>query len=533
LRGPDQVSFEDAARNDVAGSPPAGADDREGDRFPARHTLPRDIGSFTGRADVLRDLIDAVEADGEATVIHAIGGMAGVGKTTLAISAAHELADRFPDGQFFVQLHGHAPGLQPVAPTDALASLLMTAGLAAQRIPPELAARMSLWRDHLAGKRVLLLLDDASGSAQVQPLLPGNRRSLVLITSRRHLTALDDAHAISLAALRPDEAADLLIRLAARPGLEADDIAIAEIVRLCGYLPLAVGMLARQLHHHPAWTCARLAADLAAARNRLDLMRAEDVSVSAAFDLSYQDLTEEQRRLFRRLSLHPGPDLDAHAAAALDGTDLAAARRTLAALYDHYLLSEPAQGRYLMHDLTREHALMLATRQDPSSDREQAIGRLLDYYQSATRAADQLMARYGRPRAEARSHPRRPRPGPEVPEMADDIQALSWARAERASLVACLDYATSTGQPARVVALTAGLAALLRYDGPWADAIARHRIALAAAGQVGDRLGEAAALADLGDLQRATGDNPAADVALRRALDLYTDVGGRRAGPIP
>ena len=139
---------------------------------------------------------------------------------------------------------------------------------------------------------------------------------------------------------------------------------MAEIARLCGYLPLAIGMLARQLHHHPAWTPAGLAAELATARDRLELMQAENLSVAAAFDLSYRDLTAGQRRLFRRLGLHPGPDIDAHAAAALDGTSLATARRQLHALYDHHLISEPASGRYRLHDLLREHAQALAATDD-------------------------------------------------------------------------------------------------------------------------------------------------------------------------
>ena len=245
--------------------------------------------------------------------IHAIGGMAGVGKTAFAVHAAHRLAGRFPDGQFFLPLHAHTPGQRPVDPADALASLLLTAGVGARQIPPGLQARAGRWRDYLAGKKVLLLLDDAASHEQVTPLLPGTGGSLVLITSRRHLTALADAAAISLDTLAPEEAAALLARLAGRPGLGAGDGPAGEITRLCGYLPLAIGMLARQLHHHPAWDAAGLAAELAEAAGRLELMVAENLSVAAAFDLSYQDLTDGQQRLFRRLGVHPGTDIDAYA----------------------------------------------------------------------------------------------------------------------------------------------------------------------------------------------------------------------------
>ena len=300
-------------------------------------TLPRDIASFIGRGAELRQLfrdLASRSADGGVVGISAIGGMAGIGKTTLAVHAAHQLADRFPDAQLFLPLHAHTPGQRPVDPADALASLLLAAGIGARQIPPGVEARSARWRDHLAGKKVLLVLDDATGHEQVRPLLPGTAGSLVLITSRRRLTALEDAAVISLDTLAPDEASELMVRLAGRAGIRAGDGGIAEVARLCGYLPLAIGMLARQLHHHPAWTPAGLAAELAAARDRLELLHAENLSVAAAFNLSYQDLTAGQRQLFRRLGVHPGPDIDAHAAAALDGTSLATARRHLAALYD-------------------------------------------------------------------------------------------------------------------------------------------------------------------------------------------------------
>jgi hypothetical protein len=264
----------------------------------------------------------ATAAGGGVVGIHAIDGMAGIGKTTFAVHVAHRLADSFPDGQFFLPLHAHTAGQRPVDPADALASLLLTAGVPAAQIPPGLEARAGRWRDQVAGKKILLLLDDAAGHEQVRPLLPGTPESLVLVTSRRRLAALEDATVISLDSLPPGEAAELLARLAARPGLRPDDAAVAEITRLCGYLPLAIGMLASQLRHHPAWTASQLAGGLAAAKDRLAVMHAENLSVAAAFDLSYADLTPGSQRLFRRLGLVPGPDFDAHAAAALDGTGL-------------------------------------------------------------------------------------------------------------------------------------------------------------------------------------------------------------------
>ncbi len=490
----------------------------------ATRTLPRDIAAFTGRQAELAQLMGtlaSMTASGGVVGIHAIGGMAGVGKTTFAVHAAHRLARNFPDGQFFLPLHGHTPGRQPVDPGDALASLLLTAGVPAAQIPPGVEARMALWRGRLAGRQLLLVLDDAVGSEQVLPLLPGAHGSLVLVTSRRHLSALDDAKTISLDILPPDEAAGLLVRLADRPGLSPADPAVRKITRLCGCLPLAIGMLARQLHHHPVWSLAGRAAELSAAQDRLELMATENLSVTAAFNLSYEDLTPEQQRLFRRLGLHPGTDIDGYAAAALDGAGLATARRGLEALYDHYLLTELAHGRYRLHDLVGAHARSLADRLDPDGDRELATARLLDYYQHTTAVADALLARQARPAAAAPAIPAA------VRVLAGPVQALAWVRAERASLLACLDQVTGTGQHARIIALTAGVAALLSHDGPWAEAITRHATALRAARHLGDRLGQAGALNNLADVRRLTGDVSGAARDLEEALGIHRDLGDR------
>ena len=518
LSGSALVEFEVAARGHVIPR-------RGGGRGPAAatRTLPRDVASFTGRRHELKALTDAVAGAGGAVSIHAIGGMAGVGKTAFALHAAHALADRYPGGQVFLPLHGHTPGRQPASPADALASLLLTIGVPAGQIPADTEARTGFWRDRAARRPLLLVLDDAADSEQVRPLLPGAGGNVVLVTSRRRLTALEDATAISLDTLRPGEAAELFVRLAVRPGLSSAEPGVREITQLCGFLPLAIGMVARQLYHHPAWTIAGRAAELSAAVDRLGQLATENLSAAAAFDLSYQDLTAEQQRLFRRLALHPGTDIDAYAAAALDGTGLTAARQGLEALYEHYLLAEPAPGRYRMHDLIAEHAAALAAHFDPADDRMRAAGRLRDYYQHVAALAEALI------RNEIRAAPGSTvgTAPAAVPVLGDGEQALAWLRAERASLLACLDQATATGQHARVIALTAGLVSLLFRNGLWDEAISRHAAAIQAAQQTGDAPGRAAALTELGDLRQATGDTRGAARDLDEALGIWQNLGNR------
>ena len=488
----------------------------------ATRTLPRDTVSFTGRQGELTRLLEALApvASGAAVGIHAIDGMAGVGKTTLAVHAAHRLADSFPGGQFFLPLHGHTPGQRPVDPADALASLLLTAGLSAEQIPPGLEDRAARWRDHVAGKKVLLLLDDAAGHEQVRPLLPGGAGSLVLITSRRRLAALDDAAQVSLDTLAPADAATLLARLAARASVSSDDAAIRELTRLCGYLPLAIGMLGSQLRNHPTRTAEGLSAELAAARDRLSLMYAENLSVGAAFDLSYADLNPGQQSLFRQLGLVPGPSVDAYAAAALAGVGLATARRHLDELYDQHLIAETGSGRFELHDLLREHARALAATEDPAV-LDQAAGRLLDYYLHGALAAGRHFSPW------ASTYRRTPPGDPPAdgPHLAALPAAAAWLEAERANLTAAADYAVGRGRPSHAIAMAAVLSGFLSARGYYDQSAALHRRALVAAREAGDRLGEANALAELGYLQIESGDHSAALADLTEAAEMFNDLG--------
>jgi transcriptional regulator with XRE-family HTH domain/tetratricopeptide (TPR) repeat protein len=492
----------------------------------ATRTLPRDVGFFTGREAELAQLIGVSPrpmTSGDAVIIYAVGGMAGIGKTALAVHAAHRLAAEFPDGQIFLPLHGHTPGQAPIEPEQALASLLQSAGVAVEHIPQGLETRVRLWRDYLAGRRFLIVLDDAVGHDQVRPLLPGTAGSLVLITSRRHLTALEDAQAISLDVLPPVKASELMVKLSRRTDIDVNDEAVAELSSSCGYLPLAIGMLARQLHHHPSWTVGSLAASVAAAHDRLGLMHAENLSVAAAFDLSYHNLESGPQRLFRRLGLHPGPGFDAYAAAALDDADLDTTERHLGDLYDHYLVDEPAPGRYLIHDLLGAHARALSAA-DPPAERHSAVDRLLGYYLHTAVGASRHMTS-------------RPPAGPDIrasfqpahsPDLSANADAIGWLDAERVNLYAVTMYAAST-HPEYAIAIPSAIHGYLRHQGRWDQVVTLHDAAIQVARRAQDRAAEANALTDLGDIQLLSSNLVAAITSLTRAVELHRE-GGNSCG---
>jgi tetratricopeptide (TPR) repeat protein len=486
-----------------------------------RCSLPPDTAAFTGRQAELDRITAAVTAaagTGGAVAIQAIGGMPGVGKTALAVHAAHLLKDRFPDRQLFLSLDAHTPGQQPVIPEVALAGLLGAVGVDARYLPGDLEGRTALWRDRMAGQRALVVLDNAASSAQVAPLLPGGEGCLVLVTSRRHLGDLPGAVApVLLEALPPREAREMFTRLAPRAAAGPAGT-VAELAELAGFLPLALSLLARVCAWHPSWTLADLAAET---RARVLTLAAESDCVAAAFEVSYRHLDPAQREFFRRLGLHPGTTLDGYAAAALAGSSLQEASGLLDALHGEGLLTEAGHRRYGMHDLIRRYARDLAAT-DPAPVRDQALDRLLDYYQHTAARAGVILARKSRTPS-----PGRPVQAPPAaaPALSDGTQALDWARAERGSLLACLDQATAAGQHARVVAFTAAMASLLGHDGPWSSAISRHATAVTAARHLGDRLGQAGALTDLADLHRRTGDYQGAAGALEEALAICRPAG--------
>jgi tetratricopeptide (TPR) repeat protein len=502
--------------------PPQAVWSRSASSSGVRHSLPPDAPAFTGREEELNVISASVTqaaGPGRVVAIHAIDGMPGVGKTTLAVHAAHLMRDRFPDRQLFINLGAHTPGQDPLTAEAALAGLLTAVGVDARNLPGDLQGRASLWRDRMAGQRALLVLDNAASSDQVAPLLPGDGGCLVLVTSRRHLGDLPGAaRPVMLQVLPPGKAQEMFVRLAPRAAADPD-AAVAELMRLAGFLPLAISLLARVYARHPSWTLADLAAET---RASMLTLAAEKNSVAAAFEVSYRYLDPGLQEFFRRLGLHPGTTIDGYAAAALTGTAMREASTYLGALHGEGLLTEAGYRRYRMHDLIRRYASERAAA-DPAPRREQALNRLLDYYQHTAALAEARLAF----RARSSPAPDTATPPTAIPALTDSDQTLAWARTERSNLLACLDYATSRSLHARIVTLTASLATLLRQDGPWADALTRHAAAVEAARQLGDRPGQANALLDLGTVRWLIGDYPSAATALEEALGIFRDLGDR------
>ncbi|HEX4790126.1 MAG TPA: BTAD domain-containing putative transcriptional regulator [Actinospica sp.] len=488
---------------------------------PAPRQLPADTRLFTGRRGELDALVELAAAAGTGAdagmvVISAINGMGGIGKTALAVRAGHRVADRFPDGQLFIDLRGYDARLAPLAAEDALDYLLRSLGVPPQSIPADLGERAALYRSRLAGTRTLIVLDNAANTAQVQPLLPGTVGCLVLVTSRTRMMGLDDAHFFALDALEPDEAVSLLHRIAGPGRISARDPAVAELVALCGYMPLAVRIVAALLRHRPAPTVSGLIDRLRGEAQRLAHLRDEERDLASVFESSYSGLPEPEAQLFRLLGLMPGPDFDTYAAAHLIGADLHTAERRIDWLLEQNLLIEHAPGRFRLHDLLRAYARSLPT---PAQEERACLDRVLDYYeQSALAAGGQLARRHNSRAAGARRKRDPARP------MADYAAAVAWLRAERGTLSALLEHVT---EPGRQISLTAALATFLNYEMPKRRQLAWHQAAVDAARTSGRPAEEAEALLNLAHVYRTDGDFDLAAELLRRAMDGYRTLGDR------
>lgn len=323
-----------------------------------RSFLPYDTAHFTGRAEELRSVTTSCPATETALGIVAIDGMTGVGKTTLAVRLAHQLAHRYPEGHLFIDLHGNTHGQSPLDPDAALERLLLDFGLPAAQIPQDSRQRVARWRAEVAERRILVVLDNALDAKQIRPLLPGTGKALVIITSQQRLAGVDGVRSRSLDVFSPEDAAELFTKIAGAGRIAGQQDQVAAIVALCGYLPLAVSIVASRFHNRPAWTLDHLIVRLSDERQRLAELSLGDRSVSALFEVSYRNLSAAQRRLYRVLGrvVRFGADVDASTAAVLTNTSEAEADRLLEELFDVHMLRQRTAGRYYFHELLHEYA---------------------------------------------------------------------------------------------------------------------------------------------------------------------------------
>ncbi|MCR6487758.1 tetratricopeptide repeat protein [Amycolatopsis sp. OK19-0408] len=489
LAGEQRDAFAAAARRPATPAPLP-----PGDRVALR-ALPYDLPDFTGRADEVAKCLRFVARRRAATGIVALTGLAGVGKSALAVHVAHRCAESFPDGQVFLDLHGHTPDREPVPPDVALHDLLRRTGVPDDALPRDPGQASALWRSWLAGRRVLVVLDNVLDAGQVAPLLPGAPGHLVLVTSRRRLPELDGADHLALEPLSEADARDLLVRVSHRP--IGDERAAAEVVALCDRLPLAIRLAGTRLRHHDSWSAGDLADRLRDLQRRPVELSVGSRSVADAFEVSYRRLTAGHQRAFRLLGLHHGPDIGVHAAAALFGCAGPDARRLLDDLAEAHLRREPEPGRYTGHDLLHAHANTVLARDEPEPARKAALRRLVTHY---LRALD----RVGKT-VDPRRFPGPPLGDDGLPPLADRAEALAWWEAERLSLVAAVEAATAAGLDGEAMRLARALAPFHSQAHHAAERRKAQHAALRSARRLGNRSAQGHILVELGGAEHHLG----------------------------
>jgi DNA-binding SARP family transcriptional activator/tetratricopeptide (TPR) repeat protein len=493
----------------------------------APRQLPGGVRHFTGRTAELQWLSDLLkEADSGALVISAITGTAGVGKTALAVHWAHQIADRFPAGQLYVNLRGYDPG-PPMPPAEALAGFLRALGVPGQDIPPELDERAAAYRSLLAGRRMLVLVDNAGEVEQVRPLLPGAPGCVTVVTSRDALAGLvarDGAARLEVDLLPLAEATGLLRALIGERAA-ADPAATAALAERCCRLPLALRVAAELAAARPTASVPDLVGELADQQRRLDLLDAgadPRTAVRAVLSWSGPQMDPRAARAFRLAGLHPGPDLDSYAAAALTSSTSGQAGDVLKLLARTHLIHSAGPGRYAMHDLLRDYARELAAGQDSQDGQRAALTRLFDYYlHTAAAAMDVLYP------AELHRRPRIPPSATPGPSLTDPAVARTWLDAERASLVAVTAHTAAHGWPGHTIRLATTLFRYLETCAYYQEAGTICGYARAAAREIGDQAAEAEALNGLGLIDGQQDRYQQAADRLGQALALYRQAGDR------
>ncbi|MFL6121970.1 AfsR/SARP family transcriptional regulator [Actinophytocola sp.] len=495
---------------------------------PVPAQLPAAIAAFTGRADDLRRL-DALRTETDrdvaatAVAVAVVSGAAGVGKTALVVHWAQRVAAQFPDGQLYVNLRGFGPAGAALDPADALRGFLDALGMPAARLPADRDALTGLYRSVLAGKRVLVVLDNAGDVEQVRPLLPGAPGCLVVVTSRHQLTplvAVEGAHPLVVDLLTRAEARDLLARRLGPDRVANEPDAVAAIIAGCAGLPLALAIVAAWAATHPGFRLATVAAQLRDVTGALDALDGGDpaTDVRAVFSWSYRALSTGAARLFRLLGLHPGPEIGTAAAASLAGVPVRRVRVLLAELTQANLLTERVPGWYGCHDLLRAYATEQAHTGDDQPQR--VLHRLLDHYLHTAHSAALLLHPH-------RAHPialTAPGAGVTAAQLADLGQALAWFTTEHPALLAAIELAADT----HTCQLAWTLATFLERQGHWHDLAATQHAAVDAARRLADRSAQARAHGSLAGAYVRLGRFGDAHTQLRCALDLF----GRLGDPV-
>ncbi len=490
--------------------------------------LPTAVPHFAGRASELALLdraLEDVDHGANGVVVSVIGGTAGVGKTALALHWAHRVSGRFPDGQLYANLRGFDPSGHPAEPADVLRGFLDALGVHPERNPADTEGLAALYRSLLADRKILVLLDNAADVAQVRPLLPASPECLVIVTSRREMSALavrEGARLLTLDVLSETEANELLTKRLGTDRARAEPAAITELATLCARLPLALSVIVARAAAQPHLPLAALAAELTEIQGRLDALDVGDpaANVRTVLSLSYRHLPEAAARMFRLLGLHPGPDISAPAAASLAGVTLTGARAALRDLARASLIIESVPGRYAFHDLLRAYAAEQAA--GGPDEQRAAIRRLLDHYLHTAHAAHLVL------------YPGREVIDPGAPlalvapeALATKAAALAWLQAEFQVLLKITGLAARDGFDDHAWRLPVVLWTFYAVCGHWHDGARAQRTALDAARRQGDLGGQARALRGLGAFHVMLGDYREAHARLAEAQEMFGRLGDR------
>ncbi|MEU5313814.1 BTAD domain-containing putative transcriptional regulator [Streptomyces sp. NPDC021562] len=475
-------------RNDPSLNGPAPTDPAAPAVSGGRSTLPYDLRDFTGREEELHKLLGFVEdADGSGPLIVAIDGMGGSGKTSLAVRAAHRLAERYPDAQLHLDLRGYTPDEEPLTPAAAAEALLRMLGVPGERIPDDPQGRIALWRATMIKHRMILLLDNVVDESQVRPLLASPTSTIVLVTSRALLVDLDAAHSISLGTMAPPDSVALIVSIIGERRAQAEPEAVAELADLSGHLPLALRIAAARLRKRPRWSVRYLVDRLRDDTHRLAELSAGERSVEVTLRLSYEGLDAGYRKSFRLLGQYPGAELDVYTAAALLDLGLRDAEDVLEYLLDMHLVQQHEPGRYAFHDLVRSFAHMLSrTRHSGgtgefSEEAAGAVRRLMEYSLTASDVACDLLfpgrVRMARPTPSFR---------PELTPLRTPEAARDWFEREQDSLLAAIALAFRRNLDREVALLAANVVFHLDLRGRLDEFLALCHTAVAAARRLGE-----------------------------------------------